>query len=173
MDNFQAIMLGREVDQDLTDDGWTRHYAAVHHPPRRADMTMEEYLASAEALDFDIMEQHRRRVDELVGDQIAAAVLKPYYRYLCKRPCFHDEYLSAYNNPNVTLIDCPAGIERLTEHGLVVDGQQYDLDCIVYGTGFEPELTPLHRRAGHDIIGRAGDHPGREVAGRCVQPSSG
>ncbi len=156
MDNFQAIMLGKAADEDLTDDGWTRHYAAVQHPPRRPDMSIQEYLASAEALDFDIMEQHRRRVDELVSDDIAAAVLKPYYRYLCKRPCFHDEYLSAYNNPNVTLIDCPAGIDRLTERGPVVDGVQYDLDCLVYGTGFEAELTPLYRRAGHEIVGRDG-----------------
>jgi cation diffusion facilitator CzcD-associated flavoprotein CzcO len=156
MDNFQAIMLGKQADEDLTDDGWTRHYAAVQHPPRRPDMSIEEYLAGGEAIDFDIMEQHRRRVDELVDDDIAAAVLKPYYRYLCKRPCFHDEYLSAYNNANVTLIDCPAGIDRLTEHGVVVDGEQYDLDCLVYGTGFEAELTPLYRRAGHEIVGRDG-----------------
>jgi len=156
MDNFQAIMLGKEADEDLIDDGWTHHYALAQHPPRSKDMSIEEYLRNGEAVDFDIMEQHRRRVDELVSDPIAGAVLKPYYRYICKRPCFHDEYLSAYNEPNVTLIDCPSGLERLTEHGLVVDGQSYDLDCIVYGTGFEAELTPLFRRAGHDIVGRGG-----------------
>ena len=44
----------------------------------------------------------------------------------------------------------------MTEQGPVVDGQQYEVDCLVYGTGFEPELTPLFRRAGHDIIGRGG-----------------
>ena len=88
--------------------------------------------------------------------RVAAEILKPYYRYLCKRPCFHDEYLDAFNRPNVTLVDCPAGIERITERGPVVDGKQYDVDCIVYGTGFEAEVTPLHRRAGHDIIGRGG-----------------
>jgi hypothetical protein len=32
----------------------------------------------------------------------------------------------------------------------------YDVDCIIYGTGFEAELTPLHRRAGHEIVGRGG-----------------
>ena len=156
MDNFQAIMLGKAADEDLIDDGWTHHYAAVQHPPRHQGMSIEEYLRSAEALDFEIMEEHRRRVDELVSDDIAAAVLKPYYRYLCKRPCFHDEYLGAYNNPNVTLIDCPAGIERIDEHGLSIDGEHYDLDCLVYGTGFAAELTPLFRRAGHEIVGRGG-----------------
>jgi cation diffusion facilitator CzcD-associated flavoprotein CzcO len=156
MDNFQSIMLGRPVDQDLVDDGWTRHYAAVHHPPRTKGMTIEEYLRSGEEVDLSIMEEHRRRVAEIVTDTTKAEVLKPYYRYLCKRPCFHDEYLVAFNRPNVTLIDCPAGIDRVTEDGLVVDGVGFDVDCIIYGTGFEGELTPLHRRAGHDIVGRGG-----------------
>jgi len=156
MDNFQSIMLGRPVDVDQVDDGWTHHYAAVHHPPRGKGMTMDEYLRSAEELDYRIMDAHRRRVEELVADPATAEILKPYYRYLCKRPCFHDEYLPAINNPNVTLIDCPAGIERITEQGPVVDGQQYEVDCIIYGTGFEAELTPLFRRAGHEIVGRGG-----------------
>src|SRR5215216_3185989 len=156
MDNFQAIMLGHPVDRDLVDDGWTRHFAAVHHPPRTKGMTIEEYLRSGEEVDLSIMEEHRRRVAEIVTDATKAEVLKPYYRYLCKRPCFHDEYLVAFNRPNVTLIDCPAGIDRVTEDGLVVDGVEYEVDCIIYGTGFEPELTPLHRRAGHQIVGRDG-----------------
>ena len=156
MDNFQAIMLGKKVDGDLVDDGWTQHYAAVQHPPRREGMTLEEYMQGAEALDYGIMEAHRRRVETLVRDPATAEILKPYYRYLCKRPCFHDEYLPAYNSPNVTLVDCPAGIERVTEKGPVVDGQEYEVDCLVYGTGFEAELTPLYRRAGHEIVGRDG-----------------
>jgi cation diffusion facilitator CzcD-associated flavoprotein CzcO len=154
MDNFQAIMLGKEAEIDLVDDGWTRHYAAVHHPPRAA--TLEEYMRGAEELDFGIMEEHRRRVEELVADPATAEVLKPHYRYLCKRPCFHDEFLSAFNNGNVTLVDCPAGFDLVTERGPVVDGHQYEVDVLIYGTGFEPEVTPLYRRAGHPIIGRDG-----------------
>jgi cation diffusion facilitator CzcD-associated flavoprotein CzcO len=156
MDNFQGIMLGRPVEADQVDDGWTHHYAAVNNAPRVEGMTAADYMRNAEELDYGIMELHRRRVEELVADPATAEILKPYYRYLCKRPCFHDEYLLAFNNPNVTLIDCPAGIERITEQGPVVDGQQYEVDCIIYGTGFEAELTPLFRRAGHEIVGRGG-----------------
>jgi cation diffusion facilitator CzcD-associated flavoprotein CzcO len=156
MDNFQAVMLGRPVDTDLVDDGWTHDYASVHNPPRWKGMSVEDYMLSAESNDYRIMEEHRARVDELVEDPATAAILKPYYRYLCKRPCFHDEYLSAFNLPNVTLVDCPAGIERITAAGPVIDGVTYEVDCLVYGTGFEPELTPLHRRAGHEIVGRGG-----------------
>ncbi len=156
MDNFQAIMLGLPVDTDDVDDGWTHHFATVNHPKVVEGMTGADIARSGEVTDFEIMELHRRRVEELVHDPIKAAVLKPYYRYICKRPCFHDEYLPAFNAPNITLIDCPAGIEKITGKGPVVDGQQYEVDCIVYGTGFEPEQTPLFRRAGHDIVGRDG-----------------
>jgi cation diffusion facilitator CzcD-associated flavoprotein CzcO len=156
MDNFQAIMLGRPVEVDEVDDGWTRHWAAVHHPPREKGMTTADYLRRGEEVDYSVMENHRGRIEALVTDPAKAEILKPYYRYLCKRPCFHDEYLQAFNNPNVTLIDCPAGVERITEQGPVVHGEQYSVDCIIYGTGFEPELTPLPRRAGHEIAGRGG-----------------
>jgi cation diffusion facilitator CzcD-associated flavoprotein CzcO len=156
MDNFQSVMLGRPVDADLTDDGWTHHYAAVQNPPRVKGASIEEFMRTAEELDFGIMEEHRQRIDELVADPQVAAALKPYYRYLCKRPCFHDEYFDAFNRPNVTLVDCPAGIERITEQGPVVGGRQYEVDCMIYGTGFEAEVTPLQRRVGHDIVGRGG-----------------
>ena len=156
MDNFQAQMLGRPVEADLTDDGWTHHFAAVHNPPRRREMSIADYLRGAEELDFEIMEEHRSRVAEVVRDPATAEILKPYYRYLCKRPCFHDEYLTACNAPNLTLVDCPSGIQEVTERGPVVDGRQFELDCLVYATGFEGELTPLFRRAGHEVVGRGG-----------------
>ena len=157
MDNFQAVMLGRPVDEDLTDDGWTHDYAAVQNPPRKLpDESFADWMERVEALDYGIMEAHRRRVAELVDDPGTAEALKPWYRYLCKRPCFHDEYLTAFNHPNVTLVDCPGGIERVVAEGVVVDGTTYELDCLVYATGFEAELTPLYRRAGHDIVGTGG-----------------
>jgi cation diffusion facilitator CzcD-associated flavoprotein CzcO len=156
MDNFQAIIMGRPVDGDLVDDGWTHDYAGARNAPRTEGMTVAEYLAVAEEVDFRIMEAHRNRVAELVADPTTAEVVKPYYRYMCKRPCFHDEYLPALNSPNVTVVDCPGGIERITGKGPVVDGHQYEVDCIVYGTGFEAEVTPIVRRAGHDVVGRGG-----------------
>jgi cation diffusion facilitator CzcD-associated flavoprotein CzcO len=156
MDNFQAIMLGLPVEVDQVDDGWTHHFAVVNHPRVVEGMSGADIARSGEETDFQVMEAHRRRVEELVSDPVMADILKPYYRYICKRPCFHDEYLPAYNAPNITLIDCPAGIERITKKGPVVDGQQYEVDCIIYGTGFEPEQTPLFRRAGHEIVGRGG-----------------
>jgi len=156
MDNFQAIIMGRPVEGDLVDDGWTHDYAGTRNVPRIEGQSTAEYLHRVEEFDYQVMEAHRHRVEELVADPTTAEVLKPYYRYMCKRPCFHDEYLPALNGPNVTVVDCPGGIERITERGPVVDGRQYDVDCIIYATGFEAEVTPLFRRAGHEVIGRGG-----------------
>jgi cation diffusion facilitator CzcD-associated flavoprotein CzcO len=156
MENFTAVMAGRSVDRDLVDDGWTHHMAKLLSPRIEPGMSVDQVMAAAEAFDFSVMEEHRTRVAEIVADPRRAEILKPYYRYLCKRPCFHDEYLAAFNRPNVTLVDCPGGIERVTEHGVVANGELYALDCIVYATGFEAEATPFPRRAGHPILGRGG-----------------
>ncbi|MFI4894218.1 MAG: flavin-containing monooxygenase [Phycisphaerales bacterium JB058] len=156
MENFQAIIQGRPVEVDLIDDGWTRHFGPVYSFPRDPAWSDEEYQRRAEEFDFEVMEEHRRRVEEVVDDPTTAELQKPYYRYLCRRPLWHDEFLPALNSANVELVDCPAGIERVTESGLVVDGREFVLDCIIYATGFEAEATPLARRAGHEIVGRDG-----------------
>lgn len=156
MENFQALMLGRPVGEDLVDDGWTHHFAPLHAFPRDPAWSDLEYVQHMEAFDYKVMEEHRARVAEIVEDPEKAEILKPYYRYICRRPCFHDEYLLSYNNPNVRLIDAPGGIDRVTERGIIVHGEEIELDCIVYATGFEAEATPLSRRMGHTVIGRDG-----------------
>ncbi len=164
MYNFHRVLNGERVN-DLVGDGWTRYEARVWNPRREPGATTEEFILRAEEEDFEIMEEHRRRIDETVTNPRYAEILKPYYRYLCKRPCFHDEYLPAYNLPNVTLVDCPAGIERVTEWGLICDGRDYEFDCLIYATGFEAEATPFPRRAGHEVIGRGGLRLADEWAG--------
>jgi cyclohexanone monooxygenase len=102
------------------------------------------------------MEQIRARVDATVEDPAVAEALKPYYRQFCKRPCFHDDYLPTFNRPNVTLVDTGGrGVERITARGVVVDGAEYELDCLIFATGFEVG-TAYTRRAGFDIVGRDG-----------------
>jgi cation diffusion facilitator CzcD-associated flavoprotein CzcO len=156
MENFTAVMGGRPVVRDLVDDGWTHHMAKVINPRIEPDMSLDEIARENEELDYAVMEEHRSRIDQIVSDPRTAESLKPYYRYMCKRPCFHDEYLPAFNRPNATLVDCPAGVERVTERGVIAGGQEFELDCIIYATGFEAEATPFPRRAGHPILGRGG-----------------
>jgi cation diffusion facilitator CzcD-associated flavoprotein CzcO len=155
-ENFQAMMLGRPVEVDLVNDGWCHHYARINNQPFKPGMTIEDYMLQVEQFDFEVMELHRRRIRETVTDPAKAQTLMPYYPYSCRRPLFHDEYLPALNQRNVTIVDCPGGIDRVTERGVVIGGREYDLDCIVYATGFEPEITPLPRRVGHEVIGRGG-----------------
>jgi cyclohexanone monooxygenase len=103
------------------------------------------------------MNKVRQRVDEHVKDPATAEALKPYYRQFCKRPTFNDEYLPTFNRPNVTLVDVSAarGVERITPAGVVANGQEYPVDCIIYASGFEI-TTELKRRVGFEITGRGG-----------------
>jgi cyclohexanone monooxygenase len=95
-------------------------------------------------------------VDELVADPEVAEKLKPYYQMFCKRPTFNDDFLPTFNRPNVTLVDTDGkGVERITEKGIVVGGVEYEVDCIIYSTGFEVG-TSYTRRSGYDVIGRDG-----------------
>jgi cation diffusion facilitator CzcD-associated flavoprotein CzcO len=106
--------------------------------------------------DFRKMNQIRARVDETVEDDATAEALKPWYRQFCKRPTFNDDYLPTFNRPNVTLVDTKGrGVEEVTERGLVVDGVEYEVDCIIFATGFEVG-TAYTRRAGFEVFGRGG-----------------
>ena len=109
-----------------------------------------------ELADFQKMEQIRARAEELVDDPNTAEALKPYYRQFCKRPCFNDEYLPTFNRPNVHLIDTQGkGIDEITASGIVANGEAFELDCIIFATGFEVG-TDYTRRSGYDLIGRDG-----------------
>ena len=116
-------------------------------------MTYMDVNRELELADFTNMEKVRARADEVVEDSQTAEALKPYYRQFCKRPCFHDEYLPAYNLPNVTLIDTDGrGVDKFTEKGVMFDGKEYEVDCIIFATGFEVG-TDYSRRAGYGIVG--------------------
>src|SRR3546814_9370284 len=92
----------------------------------------------------------RARIDDVVTNQQAAEGLKPWYGMLCKRPTFHDDYLQAFNQPNVTLVDTQGrGLDRITETGIVFDGVESPVDCIIFARSEEhtSELQSLMRRS--------------------------
>ena len=106
--------------------------------------------------DLEQMDAVRRRVSELVEDPDTAARLMPYFRMLCKRPSFHDEYLQSFNRPNVTLLDTEgAGLEKVTANAVVVRGQSYEVDCLILATGFDTGRGLL-KSWGVDLVGRDG-----------------
>jgi cyclohexanone monooxygenase len=159
MDNFQLLTTGGYQEEDLVNDGWTdiiRNLLFVMQSDESADVSPEGIERSMEIADFMKMEQIRDRVSELVENPTTAESLKPFYRQFCKRPCFHDEYLQTFNLENVSLVDTKgAGVERITETGVVVDGVHYELDCLIYATGFEVG-TDYSRRSGYQVVGRDG-----------------
>jgi cyclohexanone monooxygenase len=159
MENFNNLVSGVLEPEDLVSDGWTDIIGKLLIIARRGDgdFTSADGIANTmELADFEKMEQIRARVDALVADPVTAELLKPYYRQFCKRPCFHDEYLDTYNRANVTLVDTDGkGVDRITEHGVVVGDTEYELDCLIYATGFEVG-TDYTRRAGYEVYGRDG-----------------
>ena len=146
-------------EPDLVCDGWTevaRNVAAhLNATNGWAELTVEKLLDMKESEDYRAMERVRRRVDEVVEDLETAEKLKPYYRNMCKRPGFSDNYLPAFNRPNVTLIDVSdtKGVERITEKGIVAHGVEHEVDCIIFASGFEI-TTALDRQ--YDIKPFAG-----------------
>jgi len=160
MDNFNALVSGGVQEVDLVNDGWTeiiRNLLLMIRDEDEKDLSYEQMLEKMELADFQKMESIRHRVDDVVVDEEVAEHLKPYYRQFCKRPCFHDDYLPTFNRDNVHLIDTDGrGVERLTEKGVVANGVEYEVDCIVFATGFEVG-TDYTRRCGYEIVGRSGE----------------
>ena len=159
LENFTANQAGGAADVDLVQDGWTdiarRIRARIAALPPE-DLNPAAMLAAYEESDFEKMEEIRARADAIVRDPDTAGKLKAWYRQLCKRPCFHDEYLQAFNNPNTHLVDTDGkGVGQITETGVVAGDKEYELDCIIYGSGFEVG-TPYARRAGFEVTGRDG-----------------
>jgi cation diffusion facilitator CzcD-associated flavoprotein CzcO len=155
--NFEiCVMDPAKADVDLVNDGWTdlaRKLMAVDRVRELvgdADAAVPDLMQLA---DFIAMEENRARVAEHVKDLSAAASLKPYYNVHCKRPAFHDEFLDVFNRDNVTLVDTGgSGVERITEKGIVVGGKAYDVDCIIFATGFEA-LSMCYRSGEFSVFG--------------------
>ncbi|MDC8996911.1 NAD(P)/FAD-dependent oxidoreductase [Mycobacterium marinum] len=156
--NFQVLTAGGQASEDLVADAWTsitRKLPVMRHDSA-GTTDPEKRSREIEFADFAKMEEIRARVDQLVTDRATAQALKPWYGYFCKRPCFHDEYLQTFNRDNVTLVDTEGrGVERIIESGVVVDSVAYELDCLIFATGFEVG-TDYCRRTGFELIGRDG-----------------
>lgn len=157
--NFEALTLGISQETDMVGDAWTdltRSLAALLRENENSDTTMKSFDELVEIADFKKMEWLRERIDQTVEDPEVAAVLKPYYRLHCKRPCFSDDYLPTFNRPNVTLVNTMGqGVERITERGLVCQGVEHPVDCIIYATGFEVMAMPFSA-GGFGIYGTDG-----------------
>ncbi|NEE04567.1 flavin-containing monooxygenase [Phytoactinopolyspora halotolerans] len=164
MENFLAVVSGENVEHDLVHDGWTATARLQRKMLTGAvDTTLdpEERERLDELADFVKMNEIRARVDEIVNDPSTAESLKPWYRYMCKRPGFSDEYLQAFNMPSVTLVDTAdhGGVTRMTESAVVVGDAEYEVDCVIFATGFETGVSgvlsgtlPVYGRGGTPLL---------------------
>ena len=161
MANFTTLQTLGFADDDLVMDGWTdisrrirdRVVALV---AAGAQPDADTLLRAYEESDDEKMDEIRTRVDAIVADTDTAAALKPWYRQLCKRPCFHDEYLDAFNLPGTRVVDTDGrGVERIDAEGAWVGGVHHPLDVLVIASGFEVG-TSHARRSGYDVRGRDG-----------------
>ncbi|MGF1456985.1 MAG: flavin-containing monooxygenase [Alphaproteobacteria bacterium] len=160
--NFATLQTGGFADEDYVQDGWTdiskryRDRAVAYASEKGGEFSMELLQRAVEDADDEKMNDIRARIEAIVSDEQTAEHLKPWYRQLCKRPCFHDEYLQAFNLSGVHLVDTDGqGVERIDETGAWVAGRHYDLDCLIFASGFEFG-TDLSRRSGFETYGRGG-----------------
>jgi len=157
--NFCTLQNMGFADVDYVKDGWTDISKRIRDrviEEAKGNFTPEIMRSAYETCDDEKMEEIRARVDDVVSDHDTAQGLKAWYRQLCKRPCFHDEYLDTYNRPSVHLVDTNGqGVERIDATGVWVQGVHYELDVLIFASGFEVG-TELSRRTGFEIVGRNG-----------------
>lgn len=152
IDSFTAQFTKRLDIENQVGDGWTVLADAVRQKLAQGRSVADAAQLLEEA-DFEKMVQVRQRIEDIVQDKSTAEALKPWFSLFCKRPCFHDDYLPSFNRDNVTLVDTQGrGVDAITEKGLVVDGKEYEVDCIIYATGFEV-ASDFAKRAGFELRG--------------------
>lgn len=153
MINFDYIVNGRAPEVDLVQDGWTEVLGRIG-----VELTgVNDADERRRAADIGFMNEVRARVDAVVKDPATAEALKPWFNVMCKRPCFHDEYLDTFNRPNVTLVDTDGrGVERISENMVWAGGKAYEIDCLIYASGFDFQTPDMAKRNGFELFGRSG-----------------
>ena len=162
---FQRTPSSIDVRDDWpTDPNWARRLPKGWQSRRRALARMEPQMSEAqrakqaamsheekvrwqENANIEAMMKIHQRIDSIVKDKATAEALKPWYMLMCKRPCFHNDYLPTFNRPNVHLVDTHGkGITEINEKGPVFEGRQYELDVLIYATGFEVQKTGIYNQ---------------------------
>lgn len=97
----------------------------------------------------------RSKIRQIVKDPVVAEKLCPKYMYGTKRQVLDSDYFEAYNRENVVLVDVKESpIKKITETGIQTTDEHYDLDSIIFATGYDGMTGPLFKI---DIRGRNGE----------------
>ena len=150
--NFTQAVTGAQPAVDMIDDEWTK----MNWVDTRKLPDNDEEALELERIDFENMERVRQRIADVIKDPATAELMMPWYSQSCKRPCFHDEYLPAFNRSNVHLVDTDGkGVNEINESGVIVNGVEYPVDLLIFASGFEVTTGYTHR-LGFDPKGRDG-----------------
>ena len=119
-----------------------------------------DLLTSKEANDT-AAEFFRAKIRNIVRDPEVARVLTPTdYPLGTKRLCVDTDYYDTFNRDNVTLVDLrKTPIEAITPQGVRTSEAEYEVDDLVFATGFDAMTGAL---LAIDIRGRGG-RPLREA----------
>lgn len=110
-----------------------------------------------------VCEFHRERIREVVADPELADDLSPHtFPYATKRPCLDTNYYETFNRPNVALVNLRrTPITSITPSGVATTDAEYELDDLVFATGFDAQTGAL---LAFPIVGRDGRQLGDEWA---------
>ena len=160
---FQRTPSAIDIRDDIPTDpdwasslkpGWQverlkRHVLNTKADPEKRreieNLPREERIKRYENQNIEHQMRIHARVDSIVEDKATAEALKPWYMHRCKRPCYDDEYLPAFNRANVHLVDTKGqGVTEINKRGVVFEGKEYPVDVLIYATGFEVQVTGIY-----------------------------
>ena len=142
-----ALAVADDVRTATYEDAW--EFGGLRFRAAYSDL-LSDQAANDTASDFI-----RDKIREVVKDaEVAERLLPDDHGFATKRPPIDTRYFETYNRDNVTLVDVRATpIQEITATGMRTTEQEYELDCIVFATGFDALTGPLLRM---NIQGRDG-----------------
>ncbi len=144
--DFSAMSVSEEERQRIFEDGWQMGGFPFYRSFNDITLNPESNKAAADFV--------RAKIREIVKDPKVAQMLIPAYTIACKRPVLDSGYFETYNRSNVLLVDISAApIQAITPSGIRTAEADYELDIIIFATGFDAMTGALLRI---DIQGRNG-----------------
>lgn len=161
--NYALNISGGAPGLNLVNDGSANmtNGATLVGGPVASVLTLENtpaYVDFIHRADVVRASRIRSRVESIVKDQTTAELLKHWYPTWCKRPCFHDEFIEAFNLPNVHLVDTDGrGVDEICASGVRANGKDHELDVLIFSTGFRtPFGASIFERGNLSVTGRHG-----------------
>lgn len=126
-----ALDDSSESRQHVYEAGWQR--GGISFMATYNDLLLDK-SSNDTACDFV-----RVKISDIVQDPAVAKLLQPHDHPIgSKRICVDTDYYATFNRPNVTLVDIRSNpIDQILPNGLRSGGRDYDLDAIVFATGFD------------------------------------